>query len=177
MASPGKKKVIDPNAVFYDENVPGVSVLKDIDLVEDIRSRLCNFLHCQKNFFPGKWHVPLNPRNINKLQQPYVVAATGTGPRYLLYIDQDGDIYLENNRQQIFQIDKEHTVHFLGKHRQLLTDTVLDGIITKRKRSDDSSSGFVFVIQDSFRCNGKDLVKQGIEERLACVQVFFQKLI
>jgi hypothetical protein len=147
--------------------------LKDIDLVQDIHLRLGNFSHGPKDFFPVNWPVALDPENIHKLQQPYVVTTRPPGPRYLLYIDQCGDIYLENNSQQIFQIDEEHTVHFPGKHCRPLTDTVLDGIITRRKCSDDSSSEFVFVIQDSFRCNGEDLVTQGIEERLACVQVIF----
>ena len=151
--------------------------MKDIDLVKDIHSNLGDFSHGPKDFFPVNWPYVLNPENIHMLRQPYVVATRPVGPRYLRYIDQCGDIYLENNSQQIFQIDEKHTVHFPGKHRQPLTDTVLDGIITERKRSDDSSSEFVFVIQDSFRCCGEDLVTQGIEERLACVQVIFKKMV
>ena len=169
---PGEFAGIDSSATFFSEaEVAGVSVLKDDFLVRDIHSRMGQFSRGPSDFFPANWPVSICLDNMQLLEQPYIVAPKVKGPRYLLYIDRLGDIYMENSTQQIFQVDERYTVHLPSSGRSALKDTVLDGIFTQKIRPDDQSSRFAFVVHDSFRCNGVDLAARGIEERLGCVQV------
>jgi hypothetical protein len=100
------------------------------------------------------------------------------GPRFLLYIDSSGDIFLENMTQHIFRVDEDHAIKIETFDGRPITDTVLDGIITREKSIDNASCNgkeatrkFTFIILDAIRCSGNDLTGLNILERIAFVRI------
>jgi hypothetical protein len=107
-----------------------------------------------------------------------VVGPKPAGPRFLLYIDSSGDIFLENMTQHIFRVDEDHAIKIETFEGRPITDTVLDGIITREKSVDDASSNgreatrkLTFVILDAIKCSGNYLTGLNILERIAFVRV------
>ena len=157
----------------------------DFDLVRELQVRLGRFIHGgPKDFFAAMWPVSLSTVNVHSLaKSPYVVAPKPTGPRFFLYIDPSGDIFLENMTQHFFRVDEDHAINIQSFDGRPITDTVLDGIFTREKLCDYSSCDgdkgaemetprkLTFVIQDAIRCNGKDLTKSNILQRIAFVRV------
>ena len=166
-----------------NEDVEGIHLVMDFDLVRELQIRLGKFIsNGPRDFFPAMWPVSLSTDNVHLLaSMPYVVAPKPTGPRFLLYIDPSGDMFLENMTQHIFRVDEDHALNIQSFSRRPVTDTVLDGIITREKVNEDSSSDtgkgeestrkLTFVIQDAIRCNGKDLTTSNILQRIAFVRV------
>jgi hypothetical protein len=167
-----------------NEDVEGVHLVTDFDLVRDIQVLLGRFTKGPTNIFPAMWSVSLSMKNVNRLASgPYVVGPKPSGPRFMIYIDHSGDIFLENMTQHIFRVDEDHAIKIETSDGRPITDTVLDGIITNVKSIDDASCNgkeatrkLTFVILDAIRCNGKDLTGLNILERLAFVRVSNIKL-
>lgn len=117
----------------------------------------------EHTFFPALWAVHLTMANIHLLEsKSYFVTPKPTGPRFLLYVDSSGQIYLENMTQHFFLVDTNHAIQMVA------ADTVLDGVFTKEK---NSSGKLTFVIRDAVRCSGKDLTRMNVFQRLAYVKV------
>ncbi len=119
------------------------------------------------------WSVHLKPRNILELEtRPHFVIPKPHGTRYLLYVDPSGQIYLENYAQNIFRIDEDHSVKFISSDGQSITDTILDGVITRvaDKRRPDAGR-LTFVIMDAILCRGVSLKQMNIKQRIAFVRV------
>jgi hypothetical protein len=162
-----------------NEDVEGVHLVTDFDLVRDIQVLLGRFTKGPTNIFPAMWSVSLSMKNVNRLASgPYVVGPKPSGPRFMIYIDHSGDNFLENMTQHIFRVDEDHAIKIETSDGRPITDTVLDGIITSEKSIDDASCNgkeatrkLTFVILDAIRCNGKDLTGLNILERLAFVRV------
>lgn len=165
---------IDPEAKFHeDEQVEGVRLVTDFDLVRQLHVRLGEFAKGPTDFFPALWPVTLSNENIHFLSsESYDVVPRANGTRYLLYVDSAGQIYLENMSQHIFRLDDDRSVRMISSDGRPVTDTVLDGIITREKRTDSGEKGkLTFLIHDAFRCNGVDLVDLNIRARINVIQV------
>ena len=88
---------------------------------------------------------------------------------------------LESNTQYIFGVDEDHAINIQSSNGEPITDTILDGIITREKindagsKYDDQENGhpgkLTFVIQDAIRCNGKCLINLNIVQRIAFIRV------
>jgi hypothetical protein len=107
-----------------------------------------------------------------------------SGPRFLLYIDSSGDIFLENMTQHIFRVDEDHAIKIETFDGRPVTDTVLDGIITSEKfngadascegnKEEGTNRKLTFLIRDAIRCNGKDLTNYNILKRITFVRVSY----
>ncbi len=172
---------INTDTKFVDnEDVAGVHLVNDFDLVREMQLRLGKFAKGPTDMFPVMWPVALSMKNVHLLvSKPYVVATKPSGPRFLLYIDSSGDIFLENMTQHIFRVDEDHAIDIQMFDGQPITDTVLDGIITREKcnANDSSCNGkeatrkLTFVILDAIRCNGNDLTDFNILQRIAFVRL------
>uniref|UniRef100_A0A0P5PKB4 Mrna-capping-enzyme n=1 Tax=Daphnia magna TaxID=35525 RepID=A0A0P5PKB4_9CRUS len=168
---------IDLDTKFYDgQDVEGIHLLTDLDQVRELQVRLGRFSKGPKNFFPVNWPVSLSTENISNLTSGnYVVAPKPTGPRFLLYVDSSGEMFLENMTQHIFRVDEDHAVKMVSFDGLSITDTVLDGAFCKAKRDDNCSGGedspekLTFVIRDAIRCKGIDLTDMNIAERIGFV--------
>ncbi|KAI9556336.1 hypothetical protein GHT06_018910 [Daphnia sinensis] len=171
---------IDLDTKFYDgQDVEGIHLLTDFDQVRQLQVRLGRFAHGPEDFFPANWPVSLSTENIHKLTfGSYVVAPKPIGPRFFLYIDSSGEVFLENMTQHIFRVDEDHVVKMNSFDGRPVTDTVLDGDFCKAKRNrDDNCNGgeegqekLTFVIRDAIRCKGVDLTKMNIVERVGFVK-------
>jgi hypothetical protein len=97
-----------------DELVEGVSLLTDCQLVQGMKIRLGKYVGAQiheHTFFPATWAVHLSTENIHQLElNPPFVMPKPEGPRFLLYVDSSGDIYLENMTQHFFRVDSDHAI-------------------------------------------------------------------
>ena len=125
-------------------------------------------------------YFSLNKKNLKFLAggPGYVVAPTPDGTRYLLYVDSSGDVYLENKAKNFFLVDKDRAIQLLSPDRSVLKDTVLDGyfvrpIVGQGIADPDARGRLSFVIQDAIRCNGTDLTKLCIVDRVAFIEVCF----
>ena len=178
---------INPDTKFIEnEDIEGIHLVMDFDLVRELQVRLGKFIsNGTDDFFAAMWPVSLSTDNVHSLaMSSYVVAPKPTGPRFFLYIDPSGDIFLENMTQHIFRVDEDHAINIQSFDGRPITDTVLDGIFTREKLYGDSSCDdnlkeegagnprkLTFVIQDAIRCNGKDLTQSNIVQRIAYVRV------
>lgn len=168
----GEFSRIDPDVKFYEnEDVDGVHLMTDFDMARQLQIKIGKYAKGPLDFFPVMWPVNLSNENINFLETaPYVMVPKPVGPRFLLYVDSSGSIYLENMTQHIFRVDEDHAIKMHS-----VTDTILDGIITREKSSkncDAESAGRpTFFIQDAIRCNGRDLTGLNILERIAVIKV------
>ncbi len=162
----------------------GVHLVNDFDLVREMQVRLGEFIpNGSQDFFSAMWPVSLSTDNVHFLaSEPYVVAPKPTGSRFFLYVDPSGDIFLENMTQHIFRVDQDHAIEMQSFDGRPIIDTLLDGILTREKldAADASCEGngedgttrkLTFVICDAMRCNGKDLTKSSILQRIAYVRV------
>ncbi|KAI9556338.1 hypothetical protein GHT06_018912 [Daphnia sinensis] len=171
---------INLDTKFYDgQDVEGIHLLTDFDQVRQLQVRLGCYSKGPQDFFPVNWPVALSADNIDKLTSgPYVVAPKPKGPRFLLYVDLSGEVFLENMTQHIFRVDEDHAVKMDSSDGRPVTDTVLDGHFCKAKRNrDDNCNGgeegqekLTFLIRDAIRCKGKDLTKMNIVERIGFVK-------
>ena len=170
---------IDPNVQFLkEEQVDGVSLLTDYDLVKELQVKLGRFAHGPEDFFPVNWPVSLSMDNIKNLEMlPYVVTPKPVGIRFLLYIDSEGSMFMENMTQHIFKLDEDHAPQLTVK------DTVLDGLVVRKIRPDglanceaneeveEAKGMLTFVIMDATRCSGVDLTGRNIQERISFIRV------
>ena len=149
---------------FNDEDVDGISPVTDSILVDKMRHKLESYVKCPKSYFkPGNWPVNLSRENINQLvSNPYVVAPKPFGTRYLLYIESAGDVFMENIKNNFFQLDAVKIVSLSSN------DTVLDGYFARSIKE----NRLTFVIHDAIRCNGVDLTKGDVIERITTVKVY-----
>lgn len=158
-----------------DERVDGVSLVPDYDLVRELQVKLGRFARGPLDFFPANWPFSLGMNNIQQLEtEPYVASPKPVGVRYLLYIDSEGNMFMENMTQHVFKLDDDRAPHLTVK------DTVLDGLVVRKVHHDGSPSAetdeetkgkLTFVIMDATRCSGVDLTRRNILERISFVQV------
>jgi hypothetical protein len=104
----------EPDTFLDDELVEGVSLVTDSQLVREIKIRLGKYVGArihEHTFFPAMWAVNLSMENIHHLLlNPTFVTPKPEGPRFLLYVDSSGDIYLENMTQHFFRVDSDHDI-------------------------------------------------------------------
>ena len=164
---------LNRNATFLDgEKVNGIHLVTDPKLVFRLKNFLGDYVIGPKRFFPAMWPVHLTSRNISKLEtQPHFVIPKPHGTRYLLYVDPSGQIYLENYAQNIFRIDEDHTMKFISSDGQSITDTILDGVITRVADKRPDAGRLTFVIMDATLCRGVSLKQMNIKQRIAFVRV------
>lgn len=161
----------------------GVSLLTDYDLVKELQVKLGRFAHGPEDFFPVNWPVSLSVENIKNLEVvPYVVTPKPVGVRFLLYIDSEGSMFMENMTQHIFKLDEDRAPQLTVK------DTVLDGLVVRKIRPNGLGSfeanedvevaegKLTFVIMDATRCSGVDLTGRNIQERISFIHVSHQDI-
>jgi len=179
--STGKFARIDPNMPFLlGEHIDGISLEKDFEVVKELRVRLGRFNHGPFDFFPVNWPVASDSRVIKQLEkEPFVVAPKPNGVRFLLYVDSEGKMMMENMAQHFFKVDQDHAPQMTA------TDTVLDGILTRRfirdgsprvNNNQEEKGKLTFVVMDATRCRGIDLTKMNILERISAVKVITYKV-
>ena len=150
----------------------GIHLVTDPKLVFRLKHFLGDYVVGPKRFFPAMWPVHLTSRNISKLEtQPHFVIPKPHGTRYLLYVDPYGQIYLENNAQNMFRIDEDHSMKFISSDGQSITDTILDGVITRVTDNRPDAGRLTFVIMDATLCRGVSLKQMNIKQRIAFVRV------
>ena len=167
--------------------VKGITVVTDLELVKKMHRDLWRFTNSDGaiDLFPVPWSFSLHTINLKCLTwEPYVAAPKPEGTRYLLYADLAGDVYLENQTLNFFLVDKDRAIKLLSHDRSVLKDTVLDGFFVRpivcqsiADRDPDARGRLTFVIQDAIRCNGTDLTKLCIVDRVAFIEVSIFKLI
>jgi hypothetical protein len=154
-----------------EEPVDGVSLVRDSQLVRQMQVLLGNYVGAcifEHTFFPALWAIPLSMENIHQVQsKPHFMMPKPSGPRFLLYIDSTGQTYLENMTQYFFLVDTDRAVQFISTDGRATTDTVLDDIFTK----DEIGGRLTFFVCDAVRCNGVNLTKMNVFQRIAFVKV------
>jgi hypothetical protein len=164
-----------------EEPVEGVSLVTDSQLVRQMQVLLGNYVGArvfEHTFFPALWAIPLSMENIHQVQSKShfmrdFMTPKPSGPRFLLYIDSSGQTYLENMTQYFFRVDTDRAVQFISTDGRAITDTVLDGIFTREKDAKNNAGKLTFVICDAVRCNGQDITKMNVFQRIAFVKVIY----
>jgi len=159
-----------------DEHIDGISLVENPFTATKVRARLRVFAHTPPRVwgFLVNCHFPLSIENIDELNaEPYIVSPKPEGVRCLLYIDTKGEIFIENKKLNIFQLDRNRAPQLMP------VDTVLDGIVVRKILRDENNQEavgkFTFFIIDAIRCKGVDLTQKNIQERISQVQVLYYK--
>ena len=149
-----------PLKSFDGEDVEGVSLVNDPNLLRRLQS---SYLKHRQFIFKANWPVSLTKENVSQLEpDQYVVAPKPAhGIRFLLHVDSFGNIYMENMKQNFYQLDAKRI-------NSIPADTVIDGYLTRNI----SKGRLTFVIHDAIRYNGYDLTNYGIVERITFIKVF-----
>lgn len=151
-----------------DRHIDGISLLENSEFVKELQVKLTHFNHSSFNFFPANWPVTLDLSNIKRLTtEPFVMAPKPAGIRYLLYVDHEGEIFMQNITQHIFKVARDCAP------QMTTSDTILDGIVVRKRQSNNQEikGNSTFVIMDATRVNGVDLTGKSIQERIAAVKV------
>ena len=177
-----------PNYEQYerDVDVDGIRPLEDPYLITRLKVRIARFANAQPNAgLPVNWPFQLSMANIYHLEtEPYVVSPKPFGMRYLLYIDTEGKMFLQNNSRRspiptMFQLDQDRSPQLIP------FDTILDGFLSRKifrdGAADENNQDWckgkrTFVIMDAIRCNGVDLTQKIILERIGVIEVTYYKL-
>ena len=173
--------MIDPNAKFLDdEEVEGARLLTDAEQVNEIRTHFGKDIQGPHEIFAAMWHVDLSMKRLQQLRKQknrYFVAPKPVGRRFMLYVNAKGEVFMENNARNVFQLVNGHEIQFLTRDGSACTDTILDGVVTRATNDNSDANGYMskqkltFVIMDAARCNGRDLTKMSVVDRLNCVKV------
>jgi hypothetical protein len=157
-----------------EEPVDGVRLVRDSQLVRQMQVLLGNYVGArifEHTFFRA---IPLSMENIHQLEsKSHLMTPKPSGSRFLLYIDSSGQTYLENMKQYFFRVDTVRAVQFISIDGRAITDTVLDGIFTREKDAENNAGKLTFVICDAVRCNGQDITKMNVFQRIAFVKVIY----
>jgi len=156
-----------------DGHHDGVSAVNDTHLSKSISDQLASFVGSR--LFPVSWSNNMTDKNVEKLKQrPHVVGVVPKGIKYILYIDRFGDIYLQNHYREMFRVDDDRKVQFPGQDGRLLKDSLFDGVLTELVPMEDSEQKpkkrLVFVILDVTKCNGVDISRRGIIDRMTYLE-------
>ena len=161
--------------------VDGIQLVIDFDFVKEMQHKLGRFPNGPTDFFPAISSVLLNQDNRDFFVTGWtlnVVAPNPEGTDYFLYVDSVRDVYLENQTQNFFQMSRDKAIQLLSPDRRALKDTLLDGYFVRRLNTvsgDEAAANqgrLTFIIQDAIRCDGTDLTRFGILERIAFIEVF-----
>lgn len=165
-----------------DVDVDGIRPLEDPYLIARLKVRIARFAYAKHNAgLPVNWPFQLSMANIHHLEtEPYVVSPKPFGMRYLLYVDTEGKMFLQNNSRRLttptmFQLDQDRSPQLMP------FDTDLDGFLVRkivRDEADENNHDWTkgkrtFVIMDAIRCKGVDLTQKIIQERIGAIQVMF----
>jgi hypothetical protein len=169
----GQYLEIDMNATFFNgEQVEGIELVTNFEQVRELHVRLGEYAKGPKNFFPAMWPVKLSKEKLKLLEtEKHFVIPKPTGTRYLLYVDPSGQMFLENMTQNVFRIDGDHLIDLISSDGQSVTDTVLDGVVTRVSEAHPDAGRLTFVIMDATLCRGVQLTQMNISQRIAYVRV------
>ena len=147
------------------------------DLLEPIWKKLGEYTHRPKRRFPVSLPVSLDAYNVDRLNSvDYVVTyKPSDSRRYLLYIDSECKIYLEDQRGYVFYVQASRAIKLPSLDVEgFIRDTVLDGHFNRSSAENEQQidNNLVFCIQDAIRCNGFDLTNRGISERIDFIRVY-----
>ncbi len=168
-----------------DEDVEGIRLYESngtVDMVYKLKCEIGNRCYGNSKQFPGNTPVPLleKKRGICHLahpfNEPYVMSPKPLGVRYLLYADKHGDMFMENENQHIFKLDRGRTPQLIPK------ETVLDGVVARKLERDggalnnsgEAQGKLTFVIMDATLVGSEDVAMMPLENRMKCVQVMIQ---
>ena len=162
-----------------NEQVNGIQLVTDYKRVREMQVLLGRYAKGPLNVFPVMSGISLPMKKLSMLEtEPFIVSPKPTGRRCLMYVNASGQIFLENMTQHIFLVDNMKMVNCDG---QPITDTVLDGIMTREKTDANgcttNKGKLTFVIMDAIRCNGVSLIDLNILQRIARVKVYCFKLL
>lgn len=105
---------------------------------------------------------------IRKSPFPYFVAPVPKGERFLLITNAKSEIFLENNKRNIFQLEGA----FLSSS---CSETVLDCILvndnSQNANSRQKARKPTFFITDAMKYDGHDLTRKSVVDRLDCIMV------
>lgn len=136
------------NIIRWSQDSFAVSTTQDRENVQQQYDKLA-FPHkeTKENLFIGLDVLPLTRDKFNTIRVGYSVTEKADGERYLLYISNDGMIYLINNRMEIKHTGLQNKV-------TQLNNSIFDGELVVRKKDHYSH---IYLIFDCFFFNSIDL--------------------
>ncbi len=79
-------------------------------------------------------------------------------------------MFMQNGGKKIFELDPNCVP------RLIPADTILDGVVVRklivRDGNQEAKGRLTFVIMNAYRCNGENLKKKSMLERISVVQVY-----
>lgn len=114
------------NPIFM-AGVPGVTVVSDYAKLRRIQKRVQKICGWISTGFPGSQPVSMDEHNIGLLHaKPYMVSWKADGTRYMMFIQEDGEVFFVDRNNSVFLVSKMTFPHPKETSRTL-KDTLLDG--------------------------------------------------
>jgi mRNA-capping enzyme len=153
-------------AVFM-KGVQGVTLVsekKKVKALQKIVQDMCEW----KKGFPGAKAVSMDRNNIKLLhKKPYKVSWKADGTRYMMLIQQAGDIYFFDRDNSCFQVDGLKFLHPKDLNRHI-KNTLLDGEMVIDKFEGKSYPRYL--AYDIIRFENEDFTKKSFEDRLNAIK-------
>lgn len=167
---PRKKRrteTINVNAQFMD-GVPGVTLMTDKPIVDNLKALVQDMCGWQKGGFPGAQPVSMDRTNIRMLHnKPYKVSWKADGTRYMMLIRQEREVYFFDRDNSCFKVDglKFPTIKDLTKQ---IKNTLLDGEMVIDRVGGKNIPRYL--VYDMVRYCDEDMSKKSFHERLGAIK-------
>lgn len=120
-----KREFHNKNPVFM-AGVPGVTPIMEERKYSVVQRRVQQICSWQSSGFPGSQPVSMDEDNITLLhEKPYRVSWKADGTRYMMLIQENGEIYFIDRDNSVFQVSGLCFPHIDAQRN--LKDTLLDG--------------------------------------------------
>ncbi|XP_078047314.1 mRNA-capping enzyme-like [Augochlora pura] len=121
-----RREFHNKNPVFM-AGVPGVTPIMDERKYSVVQRRVQQICSWESTGFPGSQPVSMDEDNIRLLhERPYMVSWKADGTRYMMLIQENGEIYFIDRDNSVFQVSGLSFPHLTDVRRNL-KDTLLDG--------------------------------------------------
>jgi len=166
---PPRKKRRRPHHVEnpkFCDGVTGVEAVstRGMERLQDIAESMLNW---DRGNFPGCQPVSMDRRNIEHLNnRPYRVSWKADGTRYLMLILKEGEVYLFDRDNSVFEADL--TFPRRKSPEEHVFDTLVDGELVLDKEGDRLHPRFL--IYDIIKFEGQDVGQTDLDRRHLCIE-------
>ncbi|XP_050547910.1 mRNA-capping enzyme [Daktulosphaira vitifoliae] len=164
-----RRELNNKNPVFM-EGVSGVTAVLDQPKLSNIQRKVQQLCHWNKSGFPGSQPVSMDIQNMKLLHtKPYRVTWKADGTRYMMFIQEENEVYFIDRDNSVFEVDELKFFHRKNLDHHL-KDTLLDGEMIIDKVDDQNFPRYL--VYDVIAFEGFDIGEQPFyPNRLMLIEV------
>uniref|UniRef100_A0A336MHT3 mRNA-capping enzyme n=1 Tax=Culicoides sonorensis TaxID=179676 RepID=A0A336MHT3_CULSO len=161
-----RKEFLNLNATFM-AGVPGVELFITQPRLSEIQGKVQDMCEWKKTGFPGSQPVSMDRNNIKLIQiKPYMVSWKADGTRYMMYIEQENEIYFFDRDFSCFKVSNLRFPSRADPQKHV-TNTLLDGEMVIDKVNGLSIPRYL--VYDIIKFENEDIGSKSFYDRLKCI--------